>query len=244
MAGVDCDVAVLCGGLGTRLRSILAERPKPMALVKGRPFLDILVDYLIAQGCRRVIFCAGYKSEWITTHFRHDTRFEGVYSVESSPLGTAGALAQCRWSIHTSTLLVCNGDSFCDIALARLLEEHRESGCAATIALVPSDGRFDGGAVSIDALRRVQRFTERGHARYLNAGLYAIQTDVLDAVPLHAPCSLEHDVFPRLVPQGVHGFVAHTPVHDIGTPERLRAFRSTYSTLGIDDAHTIQGGEE
>lgn len=245
MKRLDCDVVVLCGGRGTRLRSMLDDRPKPMVLVGDRPFLDILVDYLVEQGCRRIIFCTGFKSEWISSYVMQDARFECVCSVEPRPLGTAGALKQCRASIRTSTVLVCNGDSVCHLDVGRLLDEHRRSGCSVTIALVPSDGRTDGGGVSLDANGRLVSFNEKGRPQpYLNAGIYAFETEVLDTIPSQSPCSLEQDVFPYLVPRGIHGYVTDGTVDDIGTPERLTAFRVNYEASRKEYTYPIQGGQE
>ena len=245
MRTLDCDVVVLCGGFGSRLRSVIADRPKPMAMINGRPFLSILVDRLVEQGCRRIVFGAGHKSAWITDYFAHDSRFQAVYSVESQPLGTGGAVALCRPQLHSADVVVCNGDTYCEVDIAHVLDEHRRSGCAATIVLVPSDERQDGGAVSLGADHRVRSFAEKRSAgAYLNAGLYVFRLDVLYRMTPDMPLSLEHDVFPALVPQGVHGVIVHTPLYDIGTPERLDLFRTRDVRHTRDYAHTLQGGQE
>ena len=238
-------VVILCGGLGSRLRSAVADRPKPMAPINGRPFLSILVDRLVEQGCRRIVFSAGHKSAWITDYFTRDSRFEAVYSVESQPLGTGGAVALCRSRLHSTDVVVCNGDTYCEVDIAHVLDEHRRSGCVATIVLVPSDGRQDGGAVSLGANHRVRSFVEKqSSGAYLNAGLYVFQADVLDRLVPDMPSSLEYDVLPALVPQGVHGVIVHTVVYDIGTPERLNLFRTHDVHHPRDCAHTLQGGQE
>jgi NDP-sugar pyrophosphorylase family protein len=244
-ATLDCDVVILCGGLGTRLRPAVADRPKPMASVAGRPFLDILIDELVVQGCRRIIFSAGYKSEWIAAHLAHEARFEAMCSIEAQPLGTAGALARCRPHLRRSAVLVCNGDSYCEVNVEKLLREHRGSGCVATMVVVPADGRTDVGNVTLGAWKRVSGFSEKqAGGAYLNAGVYVFDSALLTDLPVHVPASLERDWFPGLVSRGLHGVIAPGPVYDIGTPERLEAFRKVYVTQRVQCSHILQGGME
>jgi NDP-sugar pyrophosphorylase family protein len=225
--GSPCDVVILCGGLGTRLRAAVDDRPKPMALVHERPFLEFVVTHLVRSGLSRLIFCTGYKGEWIKRHFQDRGEYDAVFSEEPEPLGTAGALRQCRALLETSAFLVVNGDSFCALDLAGLLKAHHHAETLATIAVVAADGRSDGGSVMMDGHGHISSFHEHGTSgRYLNAGIYACADQFLDHIPDRHPCSLEHDVFPSLTAKGIRGFVSSEPLYDIGTPERLTAFRA------------------
>ncbi|MDQ6734752.1 MAG: sugar phosphate nucleotidyltransferase [Nitrospirota bacterium] len=225
--GSHCDVVILCGGLGARLRSVVNDRPKPMAMVHERPFLEFVVNHLIGSGFSRLIFCTGYKGEWIKHHFQDARQFDALFSEESEPLGTAGALRQCRSLLGTSTFLVVNGDSFCALDLTALLKAHYHADVLATVAVVAGDGRSDGGSVMVDVHGRISSFHEKGTSgSYLNAGIYACAARFLDHIPDRLSCSLEYDVFPSLLAKGICGFVTSEPLYDIGTPERLTAFRA------------------
>jgi NDP-sugar pyrophosphorylase family protein len=197
-----------------------------MALIHGRPFLDLVIEHAASQGFRRIVFCTGYRGEWIAEHVRQRADIEAVLSHETEPLGTAGALRVCRRHLRTELVLVLNGDSFCPIDLAALLAEHRRRGALATVAVVPADGRTDGGGISVDGDGRITAFREQSAGSYLNAGVYALESLILDRIPARAPCSLERDVVPSLIGQGLYASIHHVPLHDIGTPARLHAFRA------------------
>lgn len=224
------DVVILCGGSGTRLRTVVHDRPKPMAPINGRPFLDLVVNHATSHGFRRIIFCTGYRGEWIAQHFSLRNDIDAILSHEDAPLGTAGALRACRHALHSSTVLVLNGDSLCAIDLAAFLIEHRRYNTSATVAVVPADDRSDGGGIALDSQHRIASFDEKTRSLYLNAGIYALDSIFLDQIPERTPCSLEHDMFPAMLGQGIHAVIAHAPVHDIGTPARLDAFRAWMST--------------
>jgi len=224
--GPLCDVVILCGGLGTRLRSVVSDRPKPMAMVHDRPFLAFVVEQLVRSGFQRLIFCTGYKGEWITRYFQNAQGYVAIFSDEPEPLGTAGAIKHCRSFLRTSTFLVVNGDSFCAVDISGLLEAHHRADVLITMAVVRSDGRTDGGSVVLDEHGRIARFQEKGVSGFhLNSGIYACSAGLLSHIPDRRPSSLEHDVFPSLPATGLYGFVTPEPLYDIGTPERLEAFR-------------------
>ncbi len=137
---------VLAGGLGTRLRSIAGDRPKPMVPVGDRPFLDYLIEYLRAQGVSDVILSVSYRAEVVERHFgsgaAHGVRIR--YSKEPKPAGTAGALRYAAAIVQEATWLVMNGDSFVFVDLEAMLEFHKDVGAQATLALaqVPDSSRF------------------------------------------------------------------------------------------------------
>lgn len=221
------DAVILCGGLGTRLRAVVSDRPKPMALIGGRPFLDLIVDHLLSQGFTRMIFSTGHRGEWIADHVTRRRDIEAVISQEEDALGTGGALLASRPLLRTPTVLVLNGDSLCRADLHALLRMHHSRSAVATMAVVPANGRTDGGGVSLDERGRVLTFRERTTGAHMNAGIYAVQTDYLHQIRADSPCSLERDVIPGIVENGsLYAFPCNTPVYDIGTPGRLAEFRS------------------
>lgn len=226
MSHALCDVVILCGGLGTRLQPVLQDRPKPMAPINGRPFLDLVIDYVLSHGFRRIVFCTGHHGDWIAQHVSRRSDCEAIISREQTPLGTAGALRACRGVLTTSTTFVLNGDSLCRIDLQALLAVHHNRHAVVTMAVIPTNGRGDAGGVTMDERGGIRSFQEKQTAPFLNAGIYAIQTPAIHDIPDSVPCSLERDVFPRLLDGRLYGYACDVPLYDIGTPARLAAFQA------------------
>ncbi len=225
----ETDTLILCGGLGTRLRPALSGRPKGLAEIQGRAFLDLLVDELVRNGLRRLVLCTGYGSEQIAAHYRNRSDAEFVFSAEDRPLGTGGAIAHALPEVRSDPFLVVNGDSFCRVDYASLLKAHRRHDALLTVVVTPPAGRDDVGAIRADSADRIVEFAEKpagedGGRRNVNAGIYVVQREVMDMAPRAAAFSLERD----LVPMAVHSsrcfaFPVRGPLIDIGTPERLQA---------------------
>lgn len=220
------DVVILCGGLGTRLRSVVSDRPKPMALIQGHPFLDLVIDHLVSQHFTRIIFSTGYQGACIADHVTGRNDIDAVMSHEDQPLGTAGALRACLPLITTDTVLVLNGDSLCRIRFQALLASHRHYSAVATLAVIPTNGRVDGGGLTVDQEGRILTFREKEAGPYMNAGIYAIQTSRVEHIAPETSCSLERDIFPPLAGSGLYAHISDTPLYDIGTPARLADFRT------------------
>jgi NDP-sugar pyrophosphorylase family protein len=231
------DLLVLCGGQGTRLRSVLSDRPKPLAMIGSRPFLDFVIAPFVRQGVNRVILCSGYLGyqfeEWYADH---PGPFELLYSREAMPLGTAGAIRHASPKITGDIVVVVNGDSVCEIDLHALLERHMEKKACATLTLAHADGRGDVGVVAMDEQHRITAFCEKRiswSAGFQNAGIYVFNRSAIDLIPANRPYSLESDWLPSLIPSGVYGYVNPWPLYDIGTPERLALFRTSACSDGI-----------
>lgn len=194
---------VLAGGLGLRLRSVVADRPKALAPVGGRPFLEYVLRQLAEQGIRDVTICTGYGSEEIK-RFTDQGAAWGLriaYSEEQEPLGTAGALRLAMDRFADGEFLVLNGDSFFDVPFARLIDAQRSMNAEGTIAVRWTDepGRF--GSIEADGDGRVTSFREKvddGPA-LINGGIYFLERSVLSDLALGAAASLERDVFPSIV---------------------------------------------
>jgi phosphoheptose isomerase len=221
------DAIILAGGKGTRLSSVIADRPKPMADVEGRPFIEWLIRQLRAQGVRRIILSTGHMAELFEAWFGSGRRLgvEIVYSREQEPLGTGGAMRLALQHAHSHVVLVMNGDSFCGFSLQDMLAAHKASNAKATLVLtdVPSTDRY--GSVVVNEAGAVQAFREKqagmGAGR-INAGVYLLHRDVISAIPEHQAVSIEREVFPSLIGHGLHACVAEGPFIDIGTPESYR----------------------
>lgn len=209
-----------------RLRSVVSDRPKPMALVHDRPFLDWVVDHALSQGFRRMIFATGHQGEWIARHYEGRRDFTAVIAHEDEPRGTAGALRTCRPLIETETVVIMNGDSLCQLDVQALLAAHAERAARVTVAVIPATDRTDGGGLTTNSQGQVVSFQEKGPGPLMNAGVYAMQASLIDTMPNRVPCSLERDVFPSLCSAGLYAFVTDAPVYDIGTPARLAEFQA------------------
>ena len=216
---------VLCGGLGTRLRAVLSDRPKSMAPVAGVPFLQILLERLRAQGIREVILGTGYLAEQIEEHFGDGSALGLTisYSRETTALGTGGAvkLAEERLS---DPALILNGDSYVEWELAPLLAQAQAKNVDLVMALqtVPDISRY--GSVTVAADGRITDFVEKGARTgtgLINAGVYLLRRKILADLPNEKPVSLERDVFPQLLRGSAFGVVSDGLFIDIGVPEDL-----------------------
>jgi NDP-sugar pyrophosphorylase family protein len=216
---------VLCGGLGTRLRAVLNDRPKSMALVAGVPFLQLLLERVRSQGMDQVILGTGYMAEQIEDFFRdgQDLALRISYSREHEPLGTGGAIKLAE-PLLSDPILVLNGDSYVEWSLAAAFELFAKRDAAAVIVLqtVPDVARY--GSVRIDADGRVTEFVEKGTrtgAGLINAGVYLLRKEIVSALPPGRAVSLEKDVFPELLSGRVYGVVSDGLFIDIGVPADL-----------------------
>ncbi len=219
------DAVILCGGAGLRLRSITGDLPKPMVRVAGRPFLELLLFQLKQHAFARVVLSVGYRHELIRGYFGEKAfGMDLVYSVEATPLGTGGALAQAAAKIKTDTALVMNGDSYSEVDLRRLLLEHRGGNAVATV-VVMAENRADAGSVSVDESGRVIAFAEKNgclNTRYQSAGIYVFNKTLFSSLSHRGKTSLEEELLPEWIASGkqINAFVIFGECTDIGTPER------------------------
>jgi NDP-sugar pyrophosphorylase family protein len=217
------DTVILCGGMGKRLRGLVDDRPKPMADINGRPFLDIILDYMASFGCRRFILFAGYMAESITDYYKSATKKDSeiIISVEKKPLGTAGAIKNSRSFIKSNPFFALNGDSICKIDLKGFLAFHSDKKALASVALTRARNKKRFGSVSLDRDNLVTRFSEKSDSDnerpLINAGIYIFDKSVLDFIPDGTPYSLEYDLFNKL--NRFYGYITDKPLIDIGTPE-------------------------
>ena len=225
------SAVILCGGLGTRLRPLLKDRPKALALVGGRPFLEYLLLQLKRYEINNVILAVGHCGEMIEAYFGSgsDLGLHLYYSYESEPLGTGGALKLAQNLIHSEYFLVMNGDSFFDIDLKVLIRYHQKKKALATIGLAKVDDTQRYGAVELDHEGRIVRFLEKmkgGQPGLINGGIYVFQREVLELIPEGRPVSLEQEIFPKLIGRDFYGLPFQAYFIDIGVPEdylRLKA---------------------
>ena len=219
---LDIEAVILAGGLGTRLRPALPDCPKALAPVAGRPFITVLLDQLAAAQFRSVTLLVGYRADQIQEMLgaNHDG-LSLTYEVEASPLGTAGALRRALPRFKAKTILVMNGDSFCDVDVRALADQHYRSRADLTIvvAQAPDTRRF--GRVELTSAGKAAAFVEKseGGPGNINAGIYLLERTLITEIPAGRPVSLERDMLPLwLGARRIHGFPASGRFLDIGTP--------------------------
>ncbi len=224
---VESTALVLAGGLGTRLRECVSDRPKVLAPVADKPFLAHLLGQLHACGFKKVVLCTGYLGEMIETAF--GSSFEGMslaYSREDEPLGTGGAITHAMPLVDSDDVLVLNGDSYCSTDLAAFVHwAQARSAVAALVAVEVADtSRF--GLVHVTDDGCVTSFEEKGTCRgegHINAGIYHFQSEFLRRLPSDGFLSLEKEVLPYLTPITLRGYQAQGRFIDIGTKESFDA---------------------
>lgn len=228
------EVVVLAGGLGTRLRAVINDIPKPLAPVAGRPFLAWLLDRLASQGVRRTVLATGYLAEKVEAAI--GPRWAGMdvaYSVERAPLGTGGALVQALSLLQGQAVHVCNGDTYLNYSLAelQLITQHHGALAGMALASVPDTARY--GAVSVEA-GRVLSFQEKGREGpgYINAGSYFLSREGLDelsACAAQGTFSLETAFLHPLAAAGMLAATVDTSGFiDIGVPEDYARAQSIF----------------
>ncbi|HOW35778.1 MAG TPA: sugar phosphate nucleotidyltransferase [Candidatus Omnitrophota bacterium] len=222
----DRDVFILCGGLGTRLRAEISDRPKVLAEIDGQPFLGILLDYLAGQGFTRFILGTGYKSEQIESFCRDKkSNLSVIFSREDEPLGTGGAIKYAKALINSDVFFALNGDCFCPIDFAQMLKSHVRHEACATLAVSDVSEKQDFGAILLGPADKILNFSEKStdpSAKYVSAGIYCFNKDIFKFMPAKKNFSIETEFFPDMVGKDFYGFKAGHEFIDIGTPDRLK----------------------
>lgn len=215
------EAIVLAGGFGTRLRRVVADVPKPMAPIAGRPFLEILLNSLAQKGFSRVVLSLGFMAEMISGHF--GSRFAGldlVYVVENAPLGTGGATRLATTACTQDHVFVFNGDTYLDLEVQQLERQWQANRHPIVIGKQVQDTTRYGRLV-VDGTQ-ITSFAEKGiaNAGLINAGCYVLATSALAKFPVNQPFSIETDyLVPEVAYATVEVFVTRGMFIDIGIPE-------------------------
>jgi len=230
---------ILAGGFGTRLQSIVADRPKPLALVNDeKTFLDLQIQFLIQNGITEVILLTHYMHEKFVEHFsKHKPGISISFIREAKPLGTGGSLLTALQKLSlTEPFLLLNGDSFLNFDLAGFLKTPPKSSLSFVVSKMPDTSRF--GTVTLNAAQELISFKEKEalHQEGLvNAGIYFINPIQLTKFTFATEhkISLETDIIPTLLHQGelIKVSVCNHEFVDIGTPESYDYFRKNFQKL-------------
>jgi mannose-1-phosphate guanylyltransferase len=221
---------ILVGGEGTRLRPLTYSTVKTMVPVLNKPFIEYVIRYLGNHNINEIVLAMGYKPDAIIDYFGDANQLgvKLIYSVETTPLGTAGAVKYAEPYIDVAeTFIVMNGDVFTDIALTEMLEFHKKHKAKATIALTPVDDPTHFGVVETNRRQRVTCFVEKPKreevtSNLINAGVYILDGEILKRIPPGKRFMFEHDVFPGLLADGepVFGYATDCYWIDTGTREK------------------------
>jgi mannose-1-phosphate guanylyltransferase / phosphomannomutase len=220
----------MAGGEGTRLRPLTSNQPKPMVPIVGKPCMEHIVELLKRHGFEDVIVTVAFLPQSIRSYFGSGESL-GVdigYSVEESPLGTAGSVKRAAGRLD-DTFLVISGDALCDVDLTRLVEAHREKQASVTIGLKSVENPLEFGIVVTDDDGRVERFLEKPSwgqvfSDTINTGIYVLEPEVLKHIPQDRPYDFSKELFPLLLEMGrpIYGHVFDGYWQDIGNLDQYR----------------------
>jgi mannose-1-phosphate guanylyltransferase / phosphomannomutase len=221
---------VMAGGEGTRLRPLTSNQPKPMVPVVGKPCMEHIVELLRNHGFEDVIVTVAFLPQAIRSYFG-DGDALGVnieYSVEESPLGTAGSVRLASDRLD-ETFVVISGDALTDVNLEQIVDFHRAQGAAVTIGLKSVENPLEFGIVVTDDGGRIERFLEKPSwgqvfSDTINTGIYVLEPEVLRHVPTDRPYDFSKELFPLLLEMGrpLYGYVFDEYWQDIGNLEQFR----------------------
>ncbi len=231
------DCIILAGGLGTRLRSVVDDRPKPLALINGMPFLHFLMQSLEASGIvRKIVLAVGYRADAIREYFTKNRFSIPVeFSQEHQLLGTGGAIREALEKTSSDNILVLNGDSYLEFSLEKFLCEHIKLGHIASLSYTQVEDAARFGQVEIDQKnKRVLKFTEKTGVQepgLINAGVYLFRHTLFEGFVLPEQFSLEHYFFPLLISHGIGAYYCSGAFIDIGTPDSYFLAQTFFQSL-------------
>jgi mannose-1-phosphate guanylyltransferase / phosphomannomutase len=219
---------VMAGGQGTRLRPLTSNQPKPMVPIANKPTVQHILELLARHGITDVVMTVAFMPQLLRNHFGDGSSL-GMnieYSVEESPLGTAGSVKNAEAALD-EPFLVISGDALTDFDLTRIIDFHREREATVTIALKSVENPLEFGVVIVDEEGRIERFLEKPgwgqvFSDTINTGIYVMEPQVLDYVPRGAVYDFSHELFPKLfdMHKPLYGFLADSYWQDIGSVEQ------------------------
>lgn len=219
---------ILAGGFGTRLKDVVPDVPKPMAPVRGAPFLKLLIDRLVLSGVNELILSTGYLHETIYEYFGNGSEYNASidYCVEQEPLGTGGAVLKALGMVGNEDVLIVNGDTYAGVSIDKLITFHNQQKTVITMAVIPMKDASRYGCVQLSHDGKVVSFLEKSTVKngLINSGVYIANSGLQGMFP-QGKLSLELDVLPALAHKGLlAALVQHVPFIDIGMPEDYLEF--------------------
>lgn len=226
---------LLAGGLGTRLRSVVSDRPKPMALIQDKPFMEYVVHELAKHGITDIIFAVGYKGSMVEEYFGDGSRFTAPdhtpikiqYAYEKELLGTAGAIKNAGKLVTEDAFYVLNADTFYQIDYSRLaqMQAQKDLDLALVLREVPDISRYGEAILDQGMLTGFNEKTSEARPGTINGGIYYMKRELLDEIP-EGKVSLENEMIPKWLGEKrrLGGFVHDGYFIDIGIPEAYYQF--------------------
>jgi len=229
------DIIILAGGFGTRLQSVVKEVPKPMAPIAGKPFLEWLISYLSVYNPHKIILSTGYKHEVIEAHFGNlFNTIPIVYSIETEPLGTGGAIKKAFNLVETKNCLVLNGDTFLQIDYYNFINFHTEQKGLFSMALKPMNKPTRYGTVETSN-ETIKSFKEKNpnlEEGLINTGVYLMNKKIEEYFPAIEKFSFEID-FMELKTKEIemNAYISDDYFIDIGIPEDYQKANDEFPKL-------------
>jgi len=222
------EAIILAGGLGTRLRSVVNDVPKPMAPINNKPFLEYILEFLNEQGFNRIILSVGYKWEDIKNYFGDGFKnIELIYNIEKEQLGTGGAIKDSLKYADNEKVYVLNGDTFFDIDLSKMKLE--DSLIEIVLKEMKDFNRY--GVVEIDANGYIQNFKEKAYYKQgvINGGIYLLNKRIFDNFDLPKKFSFEEFLESNFKNLKAKGKIFDGYFIDIGIPEDYEKAKRYFS---------------
>lgn len=232
---MNFDVIVLAGGFGTRLQSVVSDVPKPMAPINGKPFLHYLLQSITKHNPSKIILAVGYKHESIINYFGNNFNDIPIeYVIETSPLGTGGAIKSAFTKVDAKLALVLNGDTFFDINISDVIQFHEKEDTDITICLRHIDNAARYGTVLLngDRIIHFNEKTELAEEGDINAGIYLFNTNCFIKENLPEVFSIEKDFFEKQIENfKIRGFVSSAYFIDIGIPDDYKRAQHDFAAF-------------
>jgi len=227
------EAIVLAGGMGTRLKKVVSDLPKPMASINGKPFLEYLINYLAKNEINHIILSVGYKSELIKDYFGN--RFNTVkisYATEQSPLGTGGGIRLALQQAKSNHVFIVNGDTLFNIKLQKLAQYHQQKNAILSVALRRMEDGSRYGSVVIDENNRIKAFTEKNayvQNVLINGGTYFIDKPLFLKTKFPDKFSFEKDYLEKYFKANkFYGFDFDEYFIDIGLPSTYKQAQNDF----------------
>ncbi len=235
------EAIILVGGLGTRLRSVVADVPKCMAPVNGIPFINFVISYLKNEGVERFILSLGYKSEVIIEYIEKEFKNTEIeYVIEKEPLGTGGAVKLACSKVKGSDVLILNGDTLFNIDIKYFADFHNNNKADFSVALKEMKDFNRYGSVEIDNNFAIKAFNEKMFCSkgLINGGVYALKVSPFLQIPFPSAFSFEKDYLEKNIDsKKFYGLPCEYYFIDIGIPEDYSRFINDYNAILSKDKY-------
>ena len=239
---------VMAGGEGTRLRPLTSNRPKPLVPILNKPIAQHIIEHLKRAGINDIVVTLYYLGEEIQRYFGDgsDMDVNLIYSVEESPLGTAGSVKQAEEHLSDGTFVIVSGDALTDLDIDKALAFHRAKGAEATLVLKPVSNPVEFGVVMTESDGRIIRFLEKPDKAQVfsdnaNTGMYILEPSVFELMESGKSYDWSQDIFPRMLEEGrpIFGYAMEEYWCDVGSLEQYR--QAQYEMLDGQTALPIPG---